>query len=300
MALEVKVLDVTPEGWGSELIASYLVIGEEKTALVDVGPAGSYPLLKTYLESHGVEPDYVVVTHIHLDHAGAAGHILRDYGGARLVVHPRGAKHMADPSKLWAAAQAVLGPVAEVYGEPLPAPRERILEAGDGLELGLGGGTLAIYHTPGHASHHMSILLREQGILFTGDSAGVSVVVDGVRVVLPTTPPPFRLDLYLQSLDKMIGLEPERVAPGHYGILADPARVYLEGQKEQVVRWYEAVKEIYQSGVDDVDEVARLLAERFEDAARTHKHPNPIVSRVFYHGTVWGLLEAVKKEAGAL
>ena len=300
MALEVRVLDVTPEGWGSELIASYLVIGEEKTALVDVGPAGSYPLLKTYLESHGVEPDYVVVTHIHLDHAGAAGHLLRDYGGARLVVHPRGAKHMADPSKLWSAAQAVLGPVAEVYGEPIPAPRERIVEAGDGLELGLGGGTLAVYQTPGHASHHMSILLREQGILFTGDSAGVSVVVDGVRVVLPTTPPPFRLDLYLQSLDKMIGLEPERVAPGHYGILADPALDYLEAQKDQVVRWYEAVREIYQSGVDDVDKVAGLLAERFEDAARTHRHPNPIVSRVFYYGTVWGLLEAVKKEVGAL
>jgi len=298
VGLEVKVLDVTPQGWGEELIASFLVIGSEKVALVDVGPAGSYPLLREALEREGVAPDYIVVTHIHLDHAGSSGHLLRDYPGARLIVHPRGAKHMVDPSKLWSAARMVLGPVADIYGEPLPAPRERVVEAPDGYTIDLGGGQVSAHHTPGHASHHMSILAEPGRILFTGDSAGVSVVVDGVRVVLPTTPPPFRLDLYLQSIDKMIGLQPEKPAPTHYGILDDPAIPYLEAQKEQATRWYNAVLELARKGVLDVDRVAELLAEEFEDAARTYKHPNPIISQVFYRGTVWGMLEAAKKELG--
>jgi len=296
VTLRVEVIDVTPAGWGEKLIASFLVTGEEKTALVDVGPASSYPLLKAALEERGVEPDLVIVTHIHLDHAGAAGHLLRDYPQAKLLVHPRGAKHMINPSKLWTAAQAVLGPVAEIYGEPLPAPPDRVVEAGDNSQADLGGGALLIAHTPGHASHHMSIQTIPGRILFTGDSAGVSVEVDGVRVVLPTTPPPFRLDLYLQSIDKMISLQPDRPAPTHYGILQEPAIPYLQAQKEQATRWYETIKELARQGILDVDRVAEKLAEKFEDAARTHKHPNPIISQVFYRGTVWGMLEA--KELG--
>ncbi len=294
----VGVLDVTPKGWGRELIASYLVEGNKKTALIDVGPAGSYDILRGYLDELGVEPDYIVVTHIHLDHAGAAGHLLRDYETAKLIVHPRGRRHVINPSKLWQAAQAVLGPVAEVYGEPLPAPEDRAVAVEDGYVIDLGGSSLRIIHTPGHASHHMSILLEPERVLFTGDSAGVSITIDGSRVELPTTPPPFRPDLYYESIEKMKCLDPKKPAPAHYGVKDEDAVAYLDREKERAKRWYTRVRELVASGVADVDEVARRLASEFEDAGKAYYHPNPIVNRVFYHGTVWGLVEAAKKELG--
>ncbi len=291
--MEVRVIDVTPPGWGEELIASYLVSGSSSAALVDVGPASSFGRLQAELDRLGVSPDYVVVTHIHLDHAGAASLVAREYG-ARILVHPRGARHLVDPSRLWQAARAVLGEVAEIYGEPEPARPEWVVESGDGFELDLGGGRLIVVHTPGHASHHQSVYAREARVLFTGDSAGVHVRVDGVVVELPTTPPPLRLDLYLDSIEKMRGLGASRCAPAHYGIVDEDCDSYLSRQAEQIKRWYAEVERLVSQGVTGVDEVAERLAEVFEDAARACRHPNPIVSRVFYYGTVWGLVEAAK------
>lgn len=293
--VEVRVIDVTPRGWGAELIASYLIVSE-KTALVDVGPASSVDQLKEALEALGADPDYIVVTHIHLDHAGSVGHLLRDYPSARVIVHPRGAKHLVNPEKLWSAAQTVLGRVAEIYGEPLPAPSDRVVAAEDGYRLDLGGDVaLSIHHTPGHASHHQSILLEPDGILFTGDSAGISITVDGKPVELPTTPPPFHPQLYLESLEKMKALKPRKPAPAHYGVKDEDGVRYLEREEDRINRWLSIVREIVSSGTSDVDEVARLLAEREEDARVAFEHPNPIVKEVFYRGTVWGLVEAVKK-----
>ncbi len=296
---EVRVLDVTPQGWGKELIASYLVLGGEASALVDVGPRSSVDVLLAQLEEAGVRPKYIVVTHIHLDHAGAAGTLARRLG-AKIVVHPRGAKHLVDPGKLWAAARQVLGQVAEVYGEPEPAPQDLVVEAGDGYRIPLGDGDeLLVVHTPGHASHHMSILEPSSGILFTGDSAGVRVTVDGETVELPTTPPPLRLDLYLESIHKMKGLGARHCAPAHYGIVWDEdCGSFLEKQERMIQDWYQAVREAVSRGVRDIDALAEELAHRYPSAARAHRHPNPIVSSVFYRGTVWGLLEAALRELG--
>jgi len=291
LGVEVRVLDVTPEGWGRGLIASYLVVGGESSALVDVGPASSYGILEGRLRELGIAPEYVVVTHIHLDHAGAAG-LAAERLGAKVLVHPRGARHLVDPSKLWAAAQEVLGEVARVYGEPPPAPRDAVVPVEDGYYLDLGGGGLRILHTPGHASHHMSVHVEGEGTLFTGDSAGVHVEVDGRIVELPTTPPPLRLDLYLASLDKMAGAGARRCAPTHYGIIEEPCTSYLARQKRQILDWYRAIEELAARGITSVDEAAKALAEKFEDARIAYEHPNPIISRVFYYGTVWGLLDA--------
>jgi len=293
--VDVRVLDVTPKGWGSELIASYLIVSE-KVALVDIGPGGSAEQLIESLKELKIKPDYLVVTHIHLDHAGSAGHLVREFPEAKVLVHPRGAKHIIDPSKLWNAAQAVLGVVAEIYGEPLPVPEGNVVAVDDGFVLDLGRGvSLSIHHTPGHASHHQSILLEPDGVLFTGDSAGISIIVDGKPVELPTTPPPFRPESYLESLEKMKALKPRKPAPTHYGIKDEDAVEYLEREKERNIRWFNIVKEIVSQGVTDVDEVARLLAERDADARIAYEHPNPIVKQVFYRGTIWGLIEAVKK-----
>ena len=291
---------MTPPGWGRELIASYLVIGPEASALVDVGPRSSAEVLLRQLDEAGVRPEYIVVTHIHLDHAGAAGTLARRLG-SKIIVHPRGARHLVSPGKLWAAAREVLGPVAEVYGEPEPAPEDLVVAAGDGHRVPLGGGEeLVVVHTPGHASHHMSIHEPSSRLLFTGDSAGVRVTVDGVTVELPTTPPPLRLDLYIESLHKMKRLGARHCAPAHYGVVeGEDCASYLDRQEAMIRDWYSAVKEAVERGVTDVDELAEELARRYPSASRAHRHPNPIVSRVFYRGTVWGLLEAALREAGA-
>lgn len=294
----VETVDVTPEGWGSGLIASYVVLGD-RTAVIDTGPGSSYEKLKRSLESLGIEPDYVILTHIHLDHGGASGHIARDYPSVKILVHPRGAKHLANPSKLWNSARVVLGRVAEIYGEPIPVPSGNIVAVEDGYRLDLGRGvSLRIYYTPGHASHHMSILLEPEGVIFTGDSAGVSIVIDGVRVELPTTPPPFHPELYIKSLEKMKALSPRRPAPAHYGVKDEDAVEYIDREKRRLSTWYEIVREAVKRGIVDVSGVAEVLASRNSDANRAFNHSNPIVKEVFYMGTVWGLVETAKKELG--
>ena len=293
---DVEVIDVTPQGWGTRLIASFLVKNGNSAILIETGPAGSYNQLKKALEENGVEPNIVILTHIHLDHAGATGLLVRDYPQAKILVHPRGRKHLADPSKLWSAAQTVLGEVAKVYGEPLPVPEDNLIAVEDGYEVKSGSSTLKMIHTPGHASHHMSILLKPEGILFTGDSAGVVVEVNGRRIELPTTPPPFHPQLYVESLEKMISLKPLRPAPTHYGILDEDAVEYLKREKDRAIRWYSLVRDLVVKGLVDVEAVASRLAETYDDARIAYSSPNPIIREVFYKGTVWGLVEAAKKE----
>ncbi len=287
---EVKTLDVTPPGFGERLIASYLVVDSERSALIETGPRSSLDKLVEALDAEGVTPDYIIVTHIHLDHAGAAG-TLAEKMGKLVIVHPRGYKHLLDPTKLWNASQAVLGPIAEVYGKPDPVPKALLTAAGDSTILPLGESTLRIVHTPGHASHHMSILLEPEGVLFTGDSAGVSVEIDSERVRLPTTPPPVKPEFYIESIDRMILHNPRRIAPTHYDIDPLPATVYLKEHKEMFQEWLRAVGEIVEEGVTDLEEVAKRLAERIESAAKAYNSGNPIIVETFYKSTVWGLLD---------
>ncbi|MEB3844813.1 MAG: MBL fold metallo-hydrolase [Desulfurococcales archaeon] len=291
---EITVLDVTPSMWGDELIASYLITaGEGGRILVETGPKGSVDRLLSQLDAMGVDSiDAIIVTHIHLDHAGAAGYLARKYN-AKVYVHPRGAKHLASPGRLWSASRQVLGEVAEVYGEPDPIPEEFLVPVGDGQRLSLGGATIRVVHTPGHASHHMSLLLEEHGILFTGDSAGVSIVWEGHRIRIPTTPPPFRLEMYLSSIDKMLSLSPSRVAPTHYGFDPKPAVEYLVEHKRMVERWVRELEAIVGTGITDPVEAARALAERLEEAGLIAGFENPIVYRTFYLSTVWGMLDYI-------
>jgi glyoxylase-like metal-dependent hydrolase (beta-lactamase superfamily II) len=258
--VEVKVLDVTPTSLVDHMISAFLIIGDEKSAIIDPGPESSRQKLLSELEAHGVKPDYIVLTHIHLDHGGAAGGLARDLPGSKILVHPRGAKHIVNPTKLWNASLQVLGSLAEIYGKPVPAPAESVVEAADNINIDLGGATLRIIHTPGHASHHMSILLEPQRILFTGDSAGVIVKVDPYpKVSIPTTPPPFKAELYMESVRKMAELKPSYVAPTHYGI--HDADNYLERHLDQIHRWIDAARE---ADTSDPDELAAVIAS-FDD-----------------------------------
>ncbi len=179
------------------LAAIHMIVDDGRVAFIDTGSNDSLPNVLAALDKVGLgrdAVDYVILTHIHLDHAGGAGALMREFPNARLVVHPRGSRHMAEPSKLVAGVTAVYGKeyVEAVYGDIMPIAAERIIDAHEGLTLQLGGRELLMIDTPGHAKHHICIVDRQANAIFSGDMFGLSYRefdVAGRQFILPTTTP---------------------------------------------------------------------------------------------------------------
>lgn len=214
------------------LAAIHMVVDDGRVAFIDTGSNDSLPNVLEALNKLGLgrdAVDYVILTHIHLDHAGGAGTLMREFPNARLVVHPRGSRHMAEPSKLVAGVTAVYGEdyVEKVYGEILPIPAERIIDADEGLTLQLGRRQLLIIDTPGHAKHHVCIVDRQAEAIFTGDMFGLSYRefdVAGRQFILPTTTPTqFDPAAMHASIDRLLGYQPRVMYLTHYAQLTDPA-----------------------------------------------------------------------------
>ncbi|MDD2884204.1 MAG: MBL fold metallo-hydrolase [Dechloromonas sp.] len=214
------------------LAAIHLIVDDGRVALIDTGSNDSLPNVLAALAQLGLAPaavDYIILTHIHLDHAGGAGTLMRALPQAKLVVHPRGSRHMAEPSKLVAGVTAVYGQayVDTVYGDILPIPAERIIEAHDGLTLSLGKRELLCIDTPGHAKHHICIVDRNSGSIFTGDMFGLSYRefdVDGRQFILPTTSPTqFDPAEMHASIDRLMRYQPRAMYLTHYAQVHDVA-----------------------------------------------------------------------------
>ena len=212
------------------LAAIHMIVDEGRVALVDTGSNDSLPNLLAALEQLNLPRsavDYIILTHIHLDHAGGAGTLMRELPNAKLVVHPRGSRHMAEPAKLVAGVTAVYGKdyVDEVYGEILPIPAERIIDAHDGLTLSLGLRELLLIDTPGHAKHHICIVDRKSGSIFTGDMFGLSYRefdVDGRQFIFPTTSPTqFDAAEMHASIDRLMSFAPTAMYLTHYAQVHD-------------------------------------------------------------------------------
>jgi len=200
------------------LTAVYLVTGE-RPAIVDTGAQTSAGTVLAALAEAGIGPDdlaHIVLTHIHLDHCGGAGDLARAFPNARVAVHERGARHLADPTKLVAASHAVYGPKAEIYGGLEAVPAERIDVAPDGHEIDLGGGrVLRMLATPGHARHHMSIIETGDGTLMTGDALGVEFGAGGL---FPSTPPSdVDVAAARASIARLAAEAPATTAVAHFG-----------------------------------------------------------------------------------
>jgi glyoxylase-like metal-dependent hydrolase (beta-lactamase superfamily II) len=202
------------------IIATAVLHNPGGVALVDPGPSSTLPALRSALAASGIGPGdlrALLLTHIHLDHAGAAGTLVREHPGLRVYVHRNGAPHLVDPSKLLASATRLYGvDMDRLWGEVAPVPAEalHILDGGERIEAG--GRTLDVAYTPGHASHHVSYLNAESGIAFVGDTAGVQVVSGGY--VLPATPPPdVDLEAWAASLAIFESWRPETLFLTHFG-----------------------------------------------------------------------------------
>jgi glyoxylase-like metal-dependent hydrolase (beta-lactamase superfamily II) len=219
-----------------QLICSYILMGK-KPILVESGPTSSVPNLLSALEELGVpfgDVEYIAITHVHLDHGGGAGILLKSLPNAKIIVHSRGMPHLVNPEALWHSANSVLGFIADIWGPPESVPKDRIIPITEGsFDLGDGEKLTAI-ETLGHASHNLSFRESFNGGVFPGDAAGTYVAKYGV--VVPTTPPPFRLDVELASLDKIIALNPTELYFSHFG-KAGNAVQRLQDYKVQLQMW---------------------------------------------------------------
>ena len=216
------------------LDAIHLIVQDGRAAVVDTGTSHSVPFVLETLAAKGLGPDaidFVLLTHVHLDHAGGAGLLMQKAPNAKLVVHPRGTRHMVDPSKLMVATREVYGDDAarKMYGDIVPVPRERVLEATDGYTVDLAGRSFTFYDTPGHARHHNCILDGATGHLFTGDMFGLSyreLDRDGLQFIFPaTTPSQFDPDAFHSSIARMTALQPDALYLTHYGKVFDVPRL---------------------------------------------------------------------------
>ena len=208
------------------LAAIYVLVQQGRVALIETGCNSAVSRVVKALNEIGIARDavdFVIPTHVHLDHAGGAGAMMREFPNARLVVHPRGARHMADPSKLIAGTIGVYGAEAtqRLYGEILPIDLGRIIEANDGLVLSLAGRQLLCLDVPGHARHHIAIVDEKSGQIFTGDTFGVTYAeLNGPQqqFVFPTTTPvQFEPEALHASMDRLMSYRPAAVYPTHFG-----------------------------------------------------------------------------------
>ncbi|MDH5539480.1 MAG: MBL fold metallo-hydrolase, partial [Rhizobacter sp.] len=206
--------------------ASYLLIEDHRAAFIDTGTNSAVPRLMAALAGTGLVPnavDFVIATHVHLDHAGGVGSLMPLLPAARLVVHPRGAPHMIDPRLLVRSATSVYGEdvFTRAYGTIVPVPRERVIETQDGSELLLAGRPLKFLHTPGHARHHHCIWDQRSGGFFTGDTFGLSYrefdTDQGAWLLPTTTPVQFDPDALRTSVQRMLGFEPDCMYLTHFG-----------------------------------------------------------------------------------
>ncbi|HMM55208.1 MAG TPA: MBL fold metallo-hydrolase [Candidatus Desulfobacillus sp.] len=216
------------------LDAIHLIVEGGRAALVDTGTNASLPLVMAALREKDLTPeqvDYVILTHVHLDHAGGAGALMRALPNAVLAVHPRGARHMADPARLVAGTIAVYGEAQarRMYGEILPVAAQRIREMPEGSTLRLAGRELGFLDTPGHARHHVCILDGRSGHVFAGDMFGLSyreLDSGGRQFVFPsTTPTQFDPEAMHASIDRLLALRPQAIYVTHYGQVREVERL---------------------------------------------------------------------------
>lgn len=228
-----------------QLAAVFMLVEGNQVALIETANAKSLPYVKAELAKHGLiaqDVKYIFLTHIHLDHAGGAGAYMAEFPQAKLVVHPKGARHMINPAKLEAGVIVVYGEkfVAEMYGKLESIDQERIIVAEDGLEVDLNGRTLICRDTPGHANHHNIIIDCKANVVFSGDIFGVAypeLMVNGVVFAFPaTTPVNFDPQKMERSIDLIMSLKPAAVYLTHFGRQMELTR--LASDLKRMVRDY--------------------------------------------------------------
>ncbi|KAA3609779.1 MAG: MBL fold metallo-hydrolase [Calditrichaeota bacterium] len=249
-------LDQEIEGF-RQFISAWVYQGHKRTLLIDPGPASTIPILKEALRELQVNwLDYILLTHIHIDHAGGTGLLMSQYPEARVACHPKGISHMINPDKLWQGSLKVLGKIAETYGSIAPV-RENLISYPDKIEKG--SLEVNIFETPGHASHHLSYLV--DGILFLGEAAGVNITLENDFYLRIATPPKFNYEVYKESLFKASKLDCDRICFGHYDMREDVQNVFNKA-KDQLELWMDVTRRHFEnSKIANAENIFNELVE---------------------------------------
>jgi glyoxylase-like metal-dependent hydrolase (beta-lactamase superfamily II) len=254
----------------SRCIASALLESDGYRALVDPGPGSTLETLHLELQNHGIsvnELDAILLTHVHLDHAGVSGALVRENPRLPVYVHKNGAPHMADPSKLLASAQRLWPKdLQRLFGETLPVPAEnlRVLEGGE--TLAVGSHKLEVVCTPGHASHHVSYFDHQEGVAFVGDTAGVRI--EGYSYEMPATPPPdIDLGVWETSFAAILERKPNRLFLTHFGFAENPSEHILLF-RERLHRWAAVAEQAIRSAASDSDAMDAFMSATRADIAQ--------------------------------
>lgn len=269
LAPDIWLLDTLFQG-ELGVIASYLLTGPSGLALVDVGSAATLDQLLAAIRATGHQPEeieHILLTHIHLDHAGATGKLLRHAPNARVYVHSIGAPHLINPDKLIESASRIYGDKMQtLWGEMLPVPEERITILDDGMEVRVGERTLTALYTPGHAIHHVAFHDPAHAALFPGDVAGVRL--EDIAYVRPPTPPPdLNLEDWSASIERLRALRPETLYLPHFGPAVGLDSHFTE-LRERLYAWGAIVARGMREGKNDQQLATDLAAASDPDVAQ--------------------------------
>ena len=250
------------------VIATPILIGPDGVTVIDPGPTSCLPALEAGLRDRGLtlrDVRTLLLTHIHLDHAGASGTIVERVPGVRVYVHERGAPHMIDPAKLLASTMRLWGDQMEaVWGAFLPVPASQVTVLTGGERIEVAGTTLRVAYTPGHAKHHVSYLDERAGMAYVGDTGGVRV--SGDYLIAPTPPPDIDIEAWLASLDTIDAWQPVALFLAHFGEVT-PARAHLARYRATLEAAAARVEELMKTGSSD-EERLRLFVEKMRQDVR--------------------------------
>jgi glyoxylase-like metal-dependent hydrolase (beta-lactamase superfamily II) len=273
-------------------ISSWVLLADDRAIVIDPGPSATVPVLCDALRELGIKViDSVLLTHIHLDHAGGCGDLIGKYPEPTVVCHPQAVDHLVDPARLWHGSVKVLGDLARTYGEPSPVNREKLCP---GCDIQWRGHEIESLETPGHASHHLCFFLDD--IVFAGEVAGIRVPSEDPPYTRPATPPPFQPEVALASLSKVIERVPERMCYGHYGIV-DHAVGALEDAHRQMNLWLEIIEARRDRGLpmDEEEILTEILAR--DPGVRSFHHLEPDIQereRYFLKNSIKGMAGFIK------
>jgi glyoxylase-like metal-dependent hydrolase (beta-lactamase superfamily II) len=260
------IIDVEFLGF-PEAIGAVLLRGDNELALIDCGPTSCLPTLRRKLSPRGIAPKdltALLLTHIHLDHAGAAGSLVRENPKLKVYVHEKGAPHMAAPEKLLKSAGRLYGnAMQEMYGDFLAVPAENLVPLTGGEKLRIADREIEVAYTPGHASHHVSYFDQSSGVAFIGDTSGLRR--PGFDYIAPVTPPPdIDLAAWRNSLDEIARRKPARLCLTHFGPFDDVSE-HLERTWAGLEYWTQAAEKILQTEPTDEQRLAAFLKMAGED-----------------------------------
>jgi glyoxylase-like metal-dependent hydrolase (beta-lactamase superfamily II) len=284
-----------------ESIAALLIESQDCTALLDPGPESTLDTLRAQLRARGIELaslDALLLTHIHLDHAGVTGAIVRENPRVKVYVHEFGATHMADPARLLASAGRLYGDqLKTLYGDCLPVPEGNLLWLAGGEKIRLGAIELDVFYTPGHASHHVTYRDLASRIAFVGDTAGIRV--EGKSYLLPATPPPdIDLELWNASLDTIDSWNPERLFLTHFGYIDNPA-LHIRLYRERLRDWAALTERLLASS-ESLEAAEQRFIEAISSEVREALPAEPAELYIFNGGLglSWrGLVRYLKKKS---